>query len=439
MMSKNRSTTWVDITELVRWKGPVTGVQRVIYKLSQRYQSQSNAKFVVFDNTLNSFVEINFEEAMAQREQPATAPAQELSSDAELQAMRRIKSLVKKVHRRAKQRMPQSYARLASGVKARLDAGRHKQNLPSDLQTKSVHIGHEDTLLLLAGSWDNDLFIAYIVSLRRKVHPTIIHIVCDMIPIVAPNFSHEGIRRVFKNYMLKILPCVDGIAAISEAAKRDVEKVFSEYGLKKVPITVIRLGDDIMLTKHPKRPESAKGLQKDAYILYVSTIEVRKNHALLYYAAKAAAAKGIAIPKIVIAGKVGWLANDVYEVMQTDPGVKDKFVFLHGLDDESISWLYQNCRMGIMSSWYEGWGLPVAEALCYGKVAIASNTSSLPEVGGKLLDYFAPYDPMSCLKLLEKYNDDKVLAKKTEEIRKHYKMVSWDETFAQFDTFVKSF
>lgn len=430
---------WVDITELVRWKGHVTGIQRVIQMLSERYEKQ-DARFVVFDNSQNGFCEVNFSEAMARRHQEEL-PHDIASEEVRPSMSRKVLHIAKKVHRQAKRHLPASYGAAVAKMKDQIIARRSPagNNLPQGVARATVRIAPEDTLLLLAGSWDNDRFIAHIIELRRKVRPTMVHIVCDVIPIVAPSYSHEGIRRVFKNYMLQILPCMDGIAAISESAKRDIQKVQDEYKLPKVPVSVIRLGDDISPIKHPKRPENTAGLKKGQFLLSVSTIEVRKNHALLYYMAKAAVARGIEIPQMVIAGKVGWLATDIYEIMQNDPEVKDKFVFLHGLDDEAITWLYQNCMMCIMPSWYEGWGLPVAEALGHGKAAIAADTSSLPEVAGNLLEYFAPYDPLQCLALIDKYaNQPKVLAQKEAEIAKKYKLTTWDQTFTQFDRFVES-
>lgn len=435
------ATKWVDITELVRWKGHVTGIQRVIQMLSERYENQENARFVVFDNAQNGFCEVDFREAMTRRRQDEQ-PHSISSEDARPSMSRKVLHIAKKIHQKAKKHLPASYAKAVAKAKDQVVARRHPaggSNLPQGVAKTTVSITAEDTLLLLAGSWDNDQFIAHIIDLRKKIRPTMVHIVCDMIPIVAPNYSHEGIRRVFKNYMLQILPCMDGVAAISESAKRDIEKVQREYKLPRVPVSVIRLGDDISPIKHPKRPESAATVKKGQYLLSVSTIEVRKNHALLYYMAKAAVARKVEIPQIVIAGKVGWLATDIYEIMQNDPEVKDKFVFLHGLDDEAISWLYQNCLLCIMPSWYEGWGLPVAEALGYGKAAIAADTSSLPEVAGDLLEYFAPYDPLQCLALVDKYaNQPKVLERKETEIAKKYRLTTWDQTFAQFDGFVES-
>jgi glycosyltransferase involved in cell wall biosynthesis len=85
----------------------------------------------------------------------------------------------------------------------------------------------------------------------------------------------------------------------------------------------------------------------------------------------------------------------------------------------------------IFPSVYEGWGLPVAESLNYGKVSISSDSSSMPEIAGNLIDYFSPYDAASCLSLMIKYQDKATRLKKEKQITQSYKTTSWDLTYQQ--------
>jgi hypothetical protein len=159
----------------------------------------------------------------------------------------------------------------------------------------------------------------------------------------------------------------------------------------------------------------------------------------LYYAVKAAAAEGKKLPKIVIAGRKGWLTDDVRYLMENDPDAKEVFVLVHGVSDKELAWLYQNCLFTVYPAFYEGWGLPVAEALCYGKFCLPSNSASLPEIAGDLLEYYSPYDAVTCMKLIYKYaSDKKVLQGKEKEIKKTYKIATWDETSQQFSEFVEA-
>ena len=136
------------------------------------------------------------------------------------------------------------------------------------------------------------------------------------------------------------------------------------------------------------------------FLLCVGTIEVRKNHALLYSTYKLADERGIELPPMVIVGRRGWLSEDIYEVMTHDPQTRAKFVFLHDATDEELAWLYRHCEFTVYPSFYEGWGLPIGESLAYGVPCVASRTSSMPEVAGELIPYFSPSSADECLEAI---------------------------------------
>jgi glycosyltransferase involved in cell wall biosynthesis len=80
---------------------------------------------------------------------------------------------------------------------------------------------------------------------------------------------------------------------------------------------------------------------------------------------------------------------------------------------------------------YEGWGLPIAESLAYGKLCIASHTSSMTEIAGGLIDYFSPFNSEECLDKIIYYSDIKNLRPVEENITKKYSSTSWMMTFEQ--------
>jgi glycosyltransferase involved in cell wall biosynthesis len=167
-------------------------------------------------------------------------------------------------------------------------------------------------------------------------------------------------------------------------------------------------------------------------------VEIRKNHTLLYYAAQLARERGVDLPPIVLVGKMGWLAGDIQHIMQHDTYAKEKILVLGGVPDTQLEWLYRNCGFTIYPSFYEGWGLPIAESLCYGKPCLSSNTSSMPEVGGNLVDYFSPYDPAGCLDQIVRYLDKGVLRQKAQAIQTSYRLRTWDDAFADVQQFIAS-
>jgi hypothetical protein len=151
---------------------------------------------------------------------------------------------------------------------------------------------------------------------------------------------------------------------------------------------------------------------------------------------KLAAEQGRALPLLVLAGRPSWVKGDhefIMRLLTRDPGLRDSVRVLTCLDDANLAWLYRHCRFTVYPSLCEGWGLPVAESLRQGKVCLASSLSSIPEIGGDLVDYASPFDPGGFLALVLRYLDPRHLAQREAEIRERYRPHDWDAAFAAFD------
>jgi glycosyltransferase involved in cell wall biosynthesis len=100
--------------------------------------------------------------------------------------------------------------------------------------------------------------------------------------------------------------------------------------------------------------------------------------------------------------------------------------------DAELAALYRGCRFTLFPSLYEGWGLPVAESLCFGKPCLAANASSVPEIGGSLVDYFDPLDLHDALRVIEAaLADPAMLADREDAIRANFRPTPWTDTAAQ--------
>ncbi|PHS19421.1 MAG: glycosyl transferase family 1 [Blastopirellula sp.] len=128
------------------------------------------------------------------------------------------------------------------------------------------------------------------------------------------------------------------------------------------------------------------------YVLCVGTMEARKNCWRIAQAwQQLAARQDINLPRLVFAGRRGWLNDDFFDAMDKTGGLGGWVQFVDAPSDSELEYLYQNCEFTIMASLYEGWGLPIGESLSYGKTGVVSNTSSMPEVGGDLVEYCDPH------------------------------------------------
>jgi len=381
----------VDVSHIVGWRGNLTGIERVEYQLIKYYYKNTDANFVCWDNENVCF-------RIASR-----------------------KFVKRTIINRTSETEQQSLGGLP-GISV-LKKIRHKLKLVA--KTVSAPIP-EGEMIILAGLWDNQAYIDGIKKL--SANHTLIHVVYDMIPLIHKEYVVDFLPLVFGKYMHQTLPICKAIMAISKSTAKDTKRVLRGQNLNVPKIFSFRLGDDITRAKEIVKP---KGIEGD-FILSAGTIEARKNHQLLYDAYKQLIATEPTAPKLIIAGKRGWLTSDFQLKVDNNPDTKGRVIILDKTTDSELRWLYENCLYTIFPSFYEGWGLPVAESLNYGKVTLSSDTSSMPEVGGECVDYFSPYSTGELLKLMRHYQNKEALDKRSFYIKKNYKPVSWDKTSAEF-------
>ncbi|HKX73398.1 MAG TPA: glycosyltransferase family 1 protein [Candidatus Saccharimonadales bacterium] len=429
-MAEAKGTLWVDVTMLVNWSGYLTGIQRVEYNLAKRYAEQPNVKFCVFHKDQRKLTEFDFKHITYKIEQlqhQKTAPA---AATAVSQP-----TIVHRAIGKAKRTVGPL---LSSRSKVFIKAQVHKLRQAGKPANEDAPIifGKHDTFLILSGDWSDETFATMVAGMRAQTPFKVIQIVYDMLPAFFPSYFVPGMSDQFATYMKHMFAVSDGILAISESTKRDVQKFMKLHKQKEVPVQVFRLGDDFV-KQEPVKPDLP--VKSGDFVLCVCTVEARKNHMELYYAAREAMLRNQDFPTLVIVGKRGWLANDFLYLVENDPVLARKFLFINCTDQE-LAWLYKNCAFTVFPSFYEGWGLPVAESLFYGKFCLSSDTSSMPEIAGDLLEYFSPNDPMALLQKVQYYiADSAALAAREKAIAKSYKPASWDDAFTQTREFVDSF
>lgn len=120
------------------------------------------------------------------------------------------------------------------------------------------------------------------------------------------------------------------------------------------------------------------------------------------------------------------------EDVQNDKTVGEYIKFLHDVSDEELEWYYSHCKATIYPSFYEGWGLPVGESLGRGKLCLASNATSIPEVGGDLVQYFDPTKPAELASLVERTLVDHQWVEYCEQrIKNEFVITDWVDTSMQ--------
>ncbi len=191
-----------------------------------------------------------------------------------------------------------------------------------------------------------------------------------------------------KNWTAQGIYKSKAIIAVSKTTKKDI------VGWYKIPdskVTVIYNGFEKKTESISDKEILEKfNISPKKYVLYVGTLQPRKNITTLirafndYYKTH----EGL---KLVIVGKKGWLYDEIFDEVKS-LNLSSQVVFTDFIPDEEVIVLYKNAWVFVMPSLYEGFGIPMLEAMAYGCPVISSQNSSLPEIGGEACLYFDPKD-----------------------------------------------
>jgi hypothetical protein len=284
--------------------------------------------------------------------------------------------------------------------------------------------------MLTGSSWSHD-FLAHFSTIKPRAGLQVASVLYDLIPLTFPHFFVAGFAEQYETWARRHFDTADCLLCISSNTRADAEDFERVNRLPQKPKRVFRLGDEVR-DGPPASPRPASLIAAGTYVLNVGTVEVRKNHVVLYRAWLHALAHGLDMPHLVIVGRIGWLAQDIAYQMRNDPRVKERIHILTDVDDAQLDWLYRHCAFTVYPSFYEGWGLPIAESLAAGKLCVASATSSMPEVGGELAAYADPLSAEDYARTISDLwtNPERRVAMEG-RIRAEYRSVSWDSTYKQ--------
>jgi glycosyltransferase involved in cell wall biosynthesis len=257
-------------------------------------------------------------------------------------------------------------------------------------------------------------------------------LVYDAIPFAAPQFFPEPMRHEFVAWLAQSCRSADVIVTISQHSRRDIERFAPREGIPCPPVEVVRLGDTLLSLDACSFPVPGLAVgEADPFVLMVGTLYARKNHWLVYHAwRRLIEAHGPAtVPKLVAVGWPWFLSDDILALIAADPLTRDHILLVRDVGDAELAGLYRHCLFTVYPSLYEGWGLPVAESLAFGKVCLAADATALPEAGGALADYFDPLDLPGFVRLVERMLFDPAhRAAREGQVRTRYRRTAWADS-----------
>lgn len=176
----------------------------------------------------------------------------------------------------------------------------------------------------------------------------------------------------------------EAVITVSESTRTDIIQLLD---LPPSRITVIYEAADpgfapLAGARQEQRTIDGHLLRGDRFLLFVSTIEPRKNLDTLLRALRVCLdRRPNAGYQLVVAGRPGWLAEPIYSLMR-ELRLGDALILLGAIGHDDLRWLYSACRLYLNPSRYEGFGLPLLEAMACAAPALIADNSSLPEVAG---------------------------------------------------------
>lgn len=228
-----------------------------------------------------------------------------------------------------------------------------------------------------------------------------IFFVYDLSWLVIPETHPQSRVLIYKLLFAKTIKSCHKIVVISKSTKNDLIKYF-KIPLNKIVVIYPSLPKVSIIQKKPKITI------KKPYILYLGTLEPRKNINSIIKAFSQLKSTSFFPYQLIIAGKNGWGYSEIFRLVKKLHLEKD-VIFTGYVSEAEKKYLYKNAKLFIYPSFYEGFGIPPLEAMAYGCPVITSSTSSLPEVVSNAGIMVNPYNIDELALTIKKVINDKKL------------------------------
>ncbi len=245
-----------------------------------------------------------------------------------------------------------------------------------------------------------DLFFApnyFLPAALDRIAPHRVVTIHDLTWRRFPELLQQETLRNLSVKMMREIALSDSVICVSEATRKDL---LSYYEMSQTRAVTIHSG----MSSFDATSHSSSSLP-GRYILFVSTIEPRKNLEILVEAFERIRDDASYAGDLVVVGKIGWKSEATRQRMLQSRW-KQAIHHLDYIERDQLSSIYRGAEMFVLPSLLEGFGFPILEAMAHGVPVIAANTSSLPEVGGDAAMYFHPHDAKDLATAIRKVAQD---------------------------------
>ena len=300
------------------------------------------------------------------------------------------------------------YTRLTGGWESRPDMGFAGTRLPTG--NRAARIMWEQVVWPFMARHDGlTLLHSFAFAMPRFVSRPVVVTIYDLSFIENPEAFPAAQRRYLAHETAYSCGHAARLVAISESGRRDIHRL---YGVPLERIDVVTPGVDDAYRPLPAAQVAAfrreKGLP-ETFILHVGTLQPRKNIPTLLDALVRLDRPGV---ELVLVGGRGWIYEEIFARVAA-LGLTSRVRFAGYVDDEELPLWYNAAAVLAFPSFYEGFGMPVADALACGTPVVAAATSSIPEAGGDVALYFEPRNADELAERLRQALDDPEVRRNT--------------------------
>ncbi len=292
-----------------------------------------------------------------------------------------------------------------------------------NLDWPQLNLAAGATLLVAGSAWmQNRVYTGDLSRLTSSAMLRLSVVVFDLIPLLFPQWYEVGYKAVFESNFRALCQSASRLLCISENTAKDLRLLLD---LDDDPrITTIELGADF--AEHGIEPVAEFSFSRP-FVLVVGSAHPRKNYGLLYNIwCELLAGDPSGVPDLVLVGGWGWKSDELQDLVEGTPELAGRWHILSNVSDAALAALYDDCLFTVYPSLYEGWGLPVAESLSRGKVCLASNRASIPEIAPGLVITIDPFDAPTWATKITCYARNTAFRTALEhEIADQYKPTPW--------------
>jgi glycosyltransferase involved in cell wall biosynthesis len=289
-------------------------------------------------------------------------------------------------------------------------------------------------LVNLGASWIHPNYFLRLRNAKARSGIRFLPFVHDCVPALMPQFCVEGTVRDYSDWLLGVFFHADGYLVNSKSTAADLSRIAGLLGHRILSPQVVRLDGGFS----PVVPVSSGKVRPcrtlEPFVLFVSTFEPRKNHLLAFKAwLELIERRGLRYtPRLVCVGQRGWKDEAAISLLRSNKALQRRVRILSGIGDPELTELYRQCLFTLYPSIYEGWGLPVTESLCHGKVPLLSAVAALPEAGGDFAEYFELNNFEDLVRKLERLIDeDNYRVSREARIHAEFRPRSWSAIAGQ--------